>query len=142
LIAEILIETLIEETLTAEILFAQVRTLSVLNEALLIEKVLNAATQNVPEVRTWVLPNEVFRIVRLVAVVRSYQVVKVAKAPRTAAHFALEPQCESAPHFYLEPQCEQVPHFLTALQFRFEVTALRYEDLTSRCRFRIATARP
>ena len=123
----ILIETLIEETLTAVILYAPVRTVSVQtwsvqNEVLLTETVLNVATPNETELQTLELPNEVFQIVRLVVVARSYQAVKVAMvfliAVRSwAAHFWLAPRCESVPHFWLALQCESVPRFWLELQF-------------------------
>jgi len=92
LIAAILIETLIEETLTAVILYAPVQTSSVPNVALQTEKVQNVATPNETELQTSELPNEVFQIVRLVVVARSYQAAKVAMVTLSAvrswaAHF-------------------------------------------------------
>ena len=92
MIAAILIETLIEETLTAVIPYALVQSAAVQSELPLIEMALNEATQNVPELQTSELPYEVFQIVRLVVVARSYQAAKVAMVTLSAvrswaAHF-------------------------------------------------------
>jgi len=105
----ILIEIRIEETLTAVIPYALVRSASVQSEVPLIERALNEATPNVPELQISALPNEVFQIVLLAAVVRSYQVAKVAMALPNAARFSVRA------HFLWEPQCEPVPRFSLAL---------------------------
>jgi hypothetical protein len=73
-----LIAVILIETLTAETLYAPVQTVSVQNEVLLTERVQNVATPNETELQTSELPNEVFQIVRLVVVARSYQAAKVA----------------------------------------------------------------